>query len=341
MFQPGQVFDLLDCIDHATELFNRQVLVVFAVRFGHQPGGNVRFGAFVAAGGDPLGQRRALVDSAQRLALPQVEPGQHGVDLIQVIHVQVLARSLVVKGFQVAQPFLHFGDGIVRGLGRVGVHQLVALLDGGLFQVAFAQGFLCCLGCTAFGGGILAGAHVADLQARHHGRGKLARGLGHQRRGQLAPVLVHAGDRARADGVIQGLVFGSDHAGAHVVVDGGVGGARQGFGCCQVAVSFQHAQIGQCFDFHLGRLGLRQRLHQFVAGRETEQFGHQVGVQPVVDHHAVLFQSLPDGTVRIPVDGAQFRARQSPGDQAFQIQPLPGHLLLLGRVIVVLVGVGW
>ena len=280
VLQPAQVLDLAHRIDQPAELLDGQVLVVRARGLGLQPLGNVGLGALVGTVLDPLGQRGALVDRAHALTLAQVEALEQGVDLLEVVGVDRLARAVAVELLEVAQPCLDLVEHPVRRARRLVLHELVALLGCGLLKVA---GLHCLRGRLAgarLGRGVLARLHVAHQQAIDHLAGVLARGLHHHPR--------------PAGSLGQGVELGRHHAGAHVVVDGTVGGARQRLGAGQVAVALDHAQVGQRLDLDGRRLRRGQRAHQLVARGEAEELGHQIRVQTVLGRHAQAAQVLDD-----------------------------------------------
>ena len=310
------MLDLAHRIDQPAELLDGQVLVVRARRLGLQPLGDVGLGALVGALLDPLGERRALVDRAHALTLAQVEALEQGVDLLEVVGVDRLARAVAVELLEVAQPGLDLVEHPVRRACRLVLHELVALLGRGLLKVAGLHRLRGRLAGARLGSGVLAGLHVAHQQAIDHLAGVLARGLHHHPR--------------PAGSLGQGVELGRHHAGAHVVVDGTVGGARQRLGAGQVAVALDHAQVGQCLDLDGRRLRRGQRAHQLVARGEAEELGHQIRVQTVLGRHAQAAQVLDD--LRRQADLGQRRTVEPPSHQPLDIDHLVARSHVLQRV---------
>ena len=306
VLQAAKVFDLAHGINQAPELFNRQVLVRLAERLIFKGGRNVRFEAGFALRLDPFGQGGTLVDGLVALPLAQVEAFQQGVDLVGVVGIQALARGLALELLDVAQALVHFLLRVIGGPRGIVLNQLVALLGRSGGEVARLDGLLAGLGCAHLGVGVLAGLDVAHLEAGNHGPREFLGGTGKH--------------LALAGCLRQGVGFRRHEAGAGVVVDGLVGGLLDGLGARQVAELFQHAHVGKRADFSAWRFSGRQLAHQFVAGREAEHFGHNVGVQRILARHAQGFDA-GDNLGR-QVHGGNGGTVKAPGGKRLRIDHL-------------------
>ncbi len=268
------MLDVFHRVDQSAQLFHRHILVGLTVGFVHERRVDNRFQPHFLLGLDPGLKGLALVDGLQRLAGAQVEALEQAVDLIGVAWIDALARRFLVELLQVVNALLDLGLRRVGRLGRVGVDQLVALLQRGRLDVTLLEGLLRGARGAAFCRCELPRPHVAHLQARHHGVRELARGT---RQDLLLP-----------HGLLQGVQLRGDEPGAHIVVNSLICSARHRPGVGQIAVALQHAGVGHALDDGVDRLGVEQRAHQLVARGVAEHLRHQIGVQTLLAQHAVL-----------------------------------------------------
>ena len=116
-------------------------------------------------------------------------------------------------------------------------------------------------------------------------------------------------------------------------MNGLVGGLLDSLGARQVAELFQHAHVGERFDFRARGFHLGQLAHQFVARREAEHFGHDVGVQAVACRHPARLHRV-DNLGRQAHD-LEFAQVEAPGAERLGIDHLvAGPRFHVGGVVV-------
>ena len=107
------MFYLTDTVYQTRKLFDGQVLVVDRLRFVDDMRREIRLDAEFLLVLDELSQSRSSVEFAQRL-LPQVESLQYPVDLIEILWIDVLARTFLRELLQVGKAALHVVESLSR-----------------------------------------------------------------------------------------------------------------------------------------------------------------------------------------------------------------------------------